>query len=714
MTRRADNLKPEANMTVYERFKMKKRPNKADSKRFEYKKILSYSLMGLLFFAVLFYALLISLQPSKYDLRVGQVVPEDILSPKSIVDQHRTRLMREEAVSDVMPVYRLDNEIYPEVKKDIDAFFESVYLVRNEPDLSVNEMVSLLGDNVLGITSFHLDTMVNTPVDRLQNLQNYLYEIVAQRMNDGIKVADLQQEKSQIRSYFDLLTEFDEGQRETAITIINATIRPNEFLDVETTELNRREAEEAVESIVIRRGDPVVRQGERVTSDRLVLMRELGLLEGEHLPDIQLYAGIMLIVVLSMILMTVYLWQFQSSLLYQTDKLFMLILIFLIIVVIAKPLAILSPYLIPVAAGAMLLSLLLDPRLALMSNLVLTLIIGLMAGNDALLIVMGLVGGTAGVLSMIHSQQRGTIFISGIIVGIANMIVVSVFALIGMHESINLLTDVSYAFLNGILCSILTIGSLPFWEYAFSILTPLKLVELSNPSHPLLKRLLMEASGTYHHSIIVGNMAESAVNAVGGDGLLVRTGAFYHDIGKLKRPYFFKENQYMMENPHDKLTPSLSTLIITGHVKEGLEIAAKYKLPNQIKAFIAEHHGTTLAAYFYHKAKSESSEPNKIDEHMYRYNGPIPQSRETAILMLADSVEAAVRSMENPTRDRIEQMVQKIMQGKIDDRQLENSDLTLKELKVIQMTYTKMLSGIMHERVKYPELELKELKGKFS
>ena len=701
-------------MNVYERFKSKKRPNESDPKKINYKKIISYALMGLLFFGVLFYALLISLQPSKYDLRVGQVASEDILSPKSVVDQHRTRRMREEAVSDVMPVYRLDNEIYPEVKKDIDTFFESVYLVRNESDLSVNEMARLLEDNVLGITSFHLDTMVNTPVDRLQNLQNYLYEIVAQRMNDGIKVADLQQEKSQIRSYFDLLTEFDEGQRETAITIINATIRPNEFLDVEATEQNRREAEEAVESIVIRRGDPVVRQGERVTSDRLVLMRELGLLEGEHLPDIQLYAGIMLIVVLAMILMTAYLWQFQSKLLYQTDKLFMLILIFLIIVVIAKPLAILSPYLIPVAAGAMLLSLLLDPRLALMSNLVLTLIIGLMAGNDALLIVMGLVGGTAGVLSMIHSQQRGTIFISGIIVGIANMLVVSVFALIGMHESINLLTDVSYAFLNGILCSILTIGSLPFWEYAFSMLTPLKLVELSNPSHPLLKRLLMEASGTYHHSIIVGNMAESAVNAVGGDGLLVRTGAFYHDIGKLKRPYFFKENQYMMENPHDKLTPSLSTLIITGHVKEGLEIAAKYKLPNQIKAFISEHHGTTLAAYFYHKAKSESSEPNKIAEHMYRYNGPIPQSRETAILMLADSVEAAVRSMENPTRDRIEQMVQKIIQGKIDDRQLENSDLTLKELKVIQVTYTKMLSGIMHERVKYPELELKELKGKFS
>ena len=170
----------------------------------------------------------------------------------------------------------------------------------------------------------------------------------------------------------------------------------------------------------------------------------------------------------------------------------------------------------------------------------------------------------------------------------------------------------------------------------------------------------------------------------------------------------------MMENPHDKLAPSLSALIITGHVKEGLEIAAKHKLPVQLKAFIEEHHGTTLAAYFFHKAKSASHEPDKVDEHMYRYNGPIPQTRETAILMLADSVEAAVRSMENPTRDRIEQMVQKIIQGKVDDGQLEDSQLTLRELKEVRKTFTRILAGILHERIQYPEMDLKELRGKSS
>jgi cyclic-di-AMP phosphodiesterase PgpH len=684
--------------------------NRSENK--QSRQIFGAVLLAVLFFSVLFYTLLTSLQPVRYDLRSGQLAPEDILSPKLVVDQHRTRELREQEMARVESVYRLDAGIYPEVKKDIDTFFEMLYSVRSMPDLSEMDMVEALDENVLGIPHTQLAILVETPMERLQNLQNYMYEITAQRMNAGIKVADLQLEKSQIREYVNSLTEFEEDLREIAASIINASIRPNEFLDVEATENARREAEESIEPVVIRRDEPILRQGERVTADRLVLMRELGLLEGESLPSLSLYAGITLIILVAMLLLAGYLWQFKPLMLYQLDKLLLLTLIMLIIIVITKPVAILSPYLVPVAAGAMLLSMLLEPRLALMANLVLALITGFITGNDIVMIFMGLVGGTAGVLSMINSQQRGNIFMSGVIIGAANLVVVGLFSMLGLHESVSIGMDLMYAFFNGILCAVLTIGSLPFWEYAFNILTPLKLIELSNPSHPLLKQLLMETPGTYHHSVIVGNLAESAVNAVGGDGLLVRTGAFYHDIGKLKRPFFFKENQYMIENPHDKLAPSLSALIITGHVKDGLEIADKHKLPKQIRAFIEEHHGTTLVAYFYHKAKSVSTEPDKIDEHRYRYNGPIPQSLETAILMLADSVEAAVRSMENPTRDRIEQMVQKIIQVKLDDGQLEDSPLTLKELKEIRKIFTRILSGIMHERIKYPEIDLKELKGK--
>jgi len=701
-------------MTLLDGWLKKKKGTPVESERFEMKRIAGYVSLSLLFFGVLFYTLLTSLQPPKYDLRVGQAAPEEVVSPKLIVDQHHTQQLRTEAMGRVEPVYRLDQGIYPEVKRDIDTLFDLVFEVREMEELTPEEMLTELQDNMLGITGYQLLVLVETPVERLQNLQNYLYEIIAQRMNQGIKVADLQFEKSQIREYVGTLTEFEESQRETAVSIINSTIRPNEFLDVEATDEARREAEESIEPVVIRRGEAILRQGDRVTADRLALMRELGLVEGEYQPDYFLYAGITLVELLVLLLLVGYLWQFHPGLLHQLDKLLLIVLIVTLISLMARPIFILSPYLIPTAAGAMLLSLLVDPRLALMANIMITLLVGLTTGNNVLMITMGLVGGTAGVLSMMNTQQRGNIFISGVIIGAANVVMVTVFRLVGMHESVQLWMDLVYAFLNGILCAVLTIGSLPFWEYTFSILTPLKLIELSNPSHPLLKRLLMEAPGTYHHSVVVGNLAESAVNAVGGDGLLVRTGAFYHDIGKLKRPFFFKENQYMMENPHDKLAPSLSALIITGHVKEGLEIAAKHKLPVQLKAFIEEHHGTTLAAYFFHKAKSASHEPDKVDEHMYRYNGPIPQTRETAILMLADSVEAAVRSMENPTRDRIEQMVQKIIQGKVDDGQLEDSQLTLRELKEVRKTFTRILAGILHERIQYPEMDLKELRGKSS
>jgi len=396
---------------------------------------------------------------------------------------------------------------------------------------------------------------------------------------------------------------------------------------------------------------------------------------------------------------------------YKTKKLLLLVLIMLLALIFAKPIGVLSIYLIPIATGAMLLALLLEARLALITNAILSILIAIMAGNDFMLLVMGLAGGTAGVLTMVNTRQRGKIFFSGLVVGVSNVAIIISFGLIGNHQTLHVLQDAGMGMLGGILCAVLAIGTLPFWEYSFSILTSVKLIELSNPSHPLLKRLLMESPGTYHHSIVVGNLAEAAVNAIGGDGLLVRVGAFYHDIGKVKRPYFFKENQFMGENPHDKLAPSLSALIITGHVKDGVETAEQNKLPEEIIAFIKEHHGTTLAAYFFHKAKKEYGDPKMIDEMMYRYPGPVPQSRETAVLMLADSAEAAVRSLESPNRDKIEQTVKKIIQTKLDDGQLEDSQLTLTELKEIRQVFTQMLAGIMHERIKYPEMDLKELKG---
>jgi len=249
---------------------------------------------------------------------------------------------------------------------------------------------------------------------------------------------------------------------------------------------------------------------------------------------------------------------------------------------------------------------------------------------------------------------------------------------------------------------------LPYLEHLFGLVTPIKLLELSSPSHPLLRRLQIEAPGTYHHSIVVANLAEAAAESIGADSLLVRVGAYYHDIGKVRRPVFFVENQIGVENPHEKMAPSLSALTVLAHVRDGIEYAREQRLPEAVIRFIPEHHGTSLITYFYHQAMERG---DVVDEEGFRYEGPKPQSRESAILMIADAVEGAVRSMPRPTPDRIEQVVRRIIRERLEDGQLDECDLTFRDLDVIAQTFTRLLAGMFHPRVEYPDLE-RDLRGR--
>jgi putative nucleotidyltransferase with HDIG domain len=256
----------------------------------------------------------------------------------------------------------------------------------------------------------------------------------------------------------------------------------------------------------------------------------------------------------------------------------------------------------------------------------------------------------------------------------------------------------------------LTTGLLPFFESAFGLLTPMRLLELANPNHPLLRKLLLEAPGTYHHSLIVGNLAEAAAEAVGADPLLCRVGAYYHDVGKTKRPAFFVENQMTKENPHDKIAPSLSHLIITSHVRDGLELQEQYRLPSSIRDICAQHHGTTVLWYFYNKALEQDKSGN-VSIDSYRYPGPKPQSKEAAIVMLCDAVEAAVRSMARPTPQRIEAVIRKIIRDRLQDGQLDESQLTLRDLDKAAEAFMQTLNGIYHPRIEYPDPAKVSAKG---
>jgi len=250
---------------------------------------------------------------------------------------------------------------------------------------------------------------------------------------------------------------------------------------------------------------------------------------------------------------------------------------------------------------------------------------------------------------------------------------------------------------------VLVIGLMPFFEVVFGILSPVRLVELSNPNHPLLRKLLTETPGTYHHSVMVGNLAEAAAESIGANGLLCRVGSFYHDVGKTKRPSYFIENQNNIENPHDKIDPHLSKSIIIAHVRDGVDMLKEHKIPKPICDIAEQHHGTTLLKYFYRKALQQQKEGEEpIAEEEYRYPGPKAQSKEAAIVGIADGVEAAVRSLRNPTIEQIDSTVRKIIKDRLDDGQFDECDMTLKELDTIAKTLNKTLLGIFHSRIEYP------------
>jgi len=327
-----------------------------------------------------------------------------------------------------------------------------------------------------------------------------------------------------------------------------------------------------------------------------------------------------------------------------------------------------------------------------------------------------LISSIAAAYAIAHVDRRSAILRAGVIVGTVNALVVLAIKLITvmsvMTDVLNtphVLITMGLGFLGGILSSIFVMVLAPIAEMIFNYVTDIKLLELGNLNHPLLREMIVKAPGTYHHSQLVAVLAEAAAAEIGANPLLARVGSYFHDIGKMRKPSYFIENQQGGDNRHDKLAPSMSALIISSHVKDGLELAREHKLPQKIADFIPQHQGTKLISYFYNKAVELN--PNKdvpVDEKKYRYPGPRPQTREAGIILLADGVEAAVRSIPEKTPQKIEAMVQKIINKNFSEAQLDECEMTLKNLHVIADTFTRVLIGIYHQRIEYPDLEDKK------
>ncbi len=440
------------------------------------------------------------------------------------------------------------------------------------------------------------------------------------------------------------------------------------------------------------------------TQNILTLGETLGTLALQG-PTLELL-GILAYVTLIGLVMRLYLVRFRPRLLDQARYqwlLLLLVMLFAGAALVMLPANTFLPYLFPMAALSILLAMLIDPHLSIMVTILVGLGVGYIAHGSLALTVYTVMGGLIGFLSLERMKRVSRVPWTGVYVALSNVTTVLVFDISGgNYDALELSQLLLMGVANGVLSASLALIGFFLANSWMGITTSVQLLDLAEPTQPLLRQLLLRAPGTYHHSLLVSDLAEQAAERIGADALLTRVGAHYHDVGKMGQPEFFIENQQQMSNDHDRLDPRASAQIIISHVKDGLKLAKKYRLPREVRAFIAEHQGTGLVKYFYHQALEQADDPAQVDEADFRYPGPKPQSKETAIVMLADSCEAAVRAERPTSMEEIDQVVHRVIIDKVSSGELDECDLTIRDLDQIRSAFVEMLTGAFHPRIKYP------------
>jgi cyclic-di-AMP phosphodiesterase PgpH len=499
-------------------------------------------------------------------------------------------------------------------------------------------------------------------------------------------------------------------QREVRVLLerrLVPTATPNDRL----TEAARAAAAGAVPFVMqaLDAGQVIVREGEVLTEDQIRTLEGAGL----YSPRADAF-GRTLWVVLGGGLLAVLL---AFPVLYAGERLLpsltarqlaFIVGITLAVLLLQRFALLLSPSFVFVLVVPLLVAVLVDETTALMWAVWTAVVTALLVPATPLVtLVATLIGSIVAVIAVRAARSRPAIFLAGLLGGVAGGVAIVVMVLLGGGLS-PLATASAFAIFlaGGVLAGVVALGLLPLGESAFGFLTEFRLLELSNPSHPLLQRLLLDAPGSYQHSQIIANLVEQAVVAIGGNALLARVGALYHDVGKMRRPQFFVENQFTGENPHDRVSPHLSYLIITSHVRDGIELLREYGLPRELEPFVVEHHGTGVLVYFYKRALEDTA---SISELNFRYPGPRPRSKETAVLMLADAVESASRTLTDPSQGSIRALIDRLIDERLQDDQLSQSPLNLHDLEVIANTFERMMTAILHRRIAYPTAE--EMKG---
>lgn len=667
---------------------------------------LSPSFLSFLAYGVLLFVLLgLPLLLGGVEIQEGWVALQDIVAPETvkIVDALATEKRRGKVLDNLPPVYRVDEEVVQETQRELEQFFSTFEEIRTHTLPSLPETVESLSRK-WNVTKRTVLWLLEAPDEVYRQVRSFIHDLFATRFfSRPLRREDLSQ------VLLDVNTSLEEsGLSEGAVWVLSLLVtrflRPNAVVDELQTQKIRTQILQSLEPVrrVVRRGEILVQKGDIVTREQMQALEALGLVgRGKRWS-----LALVLCILLGGVLLLEYLYLQRFAPRFLRDKLSPLVRLFAVGGVIALNIFTLriSPFFFVIGALPLVLSVLFGREVALGESLLLF----------PLLLWIWRTGVPGGVLLYLHlifplflfgrRMQRKDFVRMG---GILSLSGASLGILFSLYEGLSLpsaLGIILYGAAGGITSSVVALGNVSLFESIFHLTTDFRLMELLNPTHPLLKRLMMEAPGTYSHSLVVANLAEVAAEEIGGDVLLARVGAYYHDVGKLKRPYCFIENQVHEErNIHDRLSPYLSALVITSHVRDGVEIAQSFHLPKEVQSIIRSHHGRSIIRYFYEKARLLEGE--SVERDAFRYPGPLPQTPEEAIVFLADSVEAAVRSMKDPTPRRVEMTVRSIIRMYLEDGQLDESSLTLCDLNRIASRFVVFLSGMVHARVPYPSLE---------
>lgn len=643
-------------------------------------------------------------------LEEGDVAPRDIRSPRRITYESaiRTAEQQRQAEAAVEPVYTPpDPHLARQQLERVRQVLDYLSAVRADPFATPAQRIAwtLAVPELKDLPLSAANSIFSLSDESWNRVQLEVLNVVAEKMRQGVREDALTRAREEIPAMVGL----DLSSEEATVTAALAQhlIVPNSFYDEEATQQARQQAREAVPVVVrtLEANEIIVREGQRVTNLDLEALRELGL-QQPRTRWTELAANAVFSIV-SVLLLGFLLAHFQPDILQEGRKLLLLTLLLLLFLTLARlmvPDRTVLRYLFPSPALAILVTTTLGTPAGLAATLLVGSAVGLIGDHSLELAAYAAIGGITAALTLRRADRPTVIFRAGLIVGPVMTATLIAFALFRPQpELLSVGLAVASAVSNGMISASLALAGLFLLGSLFDLPTTFRLLELSRPDHPLLQRLLREAPGTYHHSLMVASMAEQAAEQIGLNPLLVRVGAYYHDIGKINRPYYFIENQLGGSNPHDQLDPHVSAQIITGHVDYGLELARRYRLPAFVRAFITEHHGTSRLRLQYERALEQARDGAQINELEFRHWGPRPQSRETALIMLADRCEAAVRARRPATPEELARVVDEMFAQVLNSDQLNECPITIRELNRVKQSFISTLKGVFHPRLDYPK-----------